>query len=231
MEPNKMEDEFRKMLNAREIQPSEAAWDRLDAMLSVVEDKKPKRNYRWLYVAASVVVFLGVGFFLVNQEKNNKAFPMDTNESVVVNDTESELNNVSETIKETVTENEGRFDITEENHPETVAVYQQNNFNKVKIQNSGAVRQKIKNKVIVKEEGVVSKSDEQPEIQKNIVEASQMLAVNEAPKEKPKVKVSANSLLSSVEGELNQEFRESTFDKIKKNFKTVKTAVVNRNYE
>ena len=42
MEPNNFEKDFREKLNQREIEPSNKAWDRLDAMLSVAEEKKPK---------------------------------------------------------------------------------------------------------------------------------------------------------------------------------------------
>ena len=44
MEPNKFEKDFREKLNQREIEPSNNAWDRLDAMLSVAEEKKPKKS-------------------------------------------------------------------------------------------------------------------------------------------------------------------------------------------
>ncbi len=43
MEPNKLETQIKEKLNSREIQPTEMAWDRLDAMLSVAEEKKTKR--------------------------------------------------------------------------------------------------------------------------------------------------------------------------------------------
>ena len=33
MEPNKIEEQFKELLNSRELQPSDKAWDRLDAML------------------------------------------------------------------------------------------------------------------------------------------------------------------------------------------------------
>ena len=56
MEPNKLEREFREKLEKRAIQPSDMAWDRLDAMLSVAEKKK-KPNRAWMYMAAS---FFGI---------------------------------------------------------------------------------------------------------------------------------------------------------------------------
>jgi hypothetical protein len=40
MELNKLENQIKEKLNSREIQPSAQAWDRLDAMLSVAEEKK-----------------------------------------------------------------------------------------------------------------------------------------------------------------------------------------------
>ena len=41
MEPNNIEKQIREKLNQRTIQPSQNAWDRLDAMLSV-EEQNPK---------------------------------------------------------------------------------------------------------------------------------------------------------------------------------------------
>ena len=61
MEPNKIEEQFKELLNSRELQPSDKAWDRLDAMLSVAEEKKTKRSFGWLYMAASIIGFLFVG--------------------------------------------------------------------------------------------------------------------------------------------------------------------------
>ena len=70
MEPNNFEKDFREKLNQRTIEPSDKAWDRLDAMLSIAEEKQPKKNYKWLYIAASIVGFLLVGTFFFNQKKN-----------------------------------------------------------------------------------------------------------------------------------------------------------------
>jgi hypothetical protein len=44
MEPNKIESQFKQKLEQRTIQPTEMAWDRLDAMLSVAEKKKKRPN-------------------------------------------------------------------------------------------------------------------------------------------------------------------------------------------
>ncbi|NMH27510.1 hypothetical protein [Flavobacterium silvaticum] len=57
---NKLEREFSEKLSTREINPSAAAWDRLDAMLATAEaQKRPRRKY-WFFVAAAVV---GIALF------------------------------------------------------------------------------------------------------------------------------------------------------------------------
>ena len=60
MQSNKTDNQIREKLNAREIEPSAKSWDRLDAMLSVQEEKKPKKGFLWLYIAASFFVFFGL---------------------------------------------------------------------------------------------------------------------------------------------------------------------------
>ena len=71
MEQNKLENEFRNKLNQREINPREISWDRLDAMMTVAEEKKPKRNYSWIYIAASIIGFAFLGTFFFNQSDKN----------------------------------------------------------------------------------------------------------------------------------------------------------------
>ena len=84
MEPNKLETQIKEKLNSREIQPTEMAWDRLDAMLSVSEEKKTKRfpflTYKFIGIAASILVFLSVGLYYINQENTD----IKVEESVVV---------------------------------------------------------------------------------------------------------------------------------------------------
>jgi len=67
MEPNKTEKQFRDKLNAREIEPSPQAWDRLNAMLSVGEGKKTRRPFGFLFIAAGILVFVTLGIFFFTQ--------------------------------------------------------------------------------------------------------------------------------------------------------------------
>ncbi|MBY0487774.1 MAG: hypothetical protein K2P85_11395, partial [Flavobacteriaceae bacterium] len=73
MEPNKLETQIKEQINAREIKPTEMAWDRLDAMLSVAEEKKTARSpflsSRFIGIAASVLVLVSLGLFFFNQKE------------------------------------------------------------------------------------------------------------------------------------------------------------------
>ena len=86
MEPNNFEKDFREKLNERRIEPSDKAWDRLDAMLSVAEEKKSeKKNRKGLYIAASVVGFLLVGTFFFNQKTIEKPKTIVVEKEIKIN--------------------------------------------------------------------------------------------------------------------------------------------------
>lgn len=228
MEPNKMEEDFRNKLNAREIQPSEAAWDRLDAMLSVAENKKPKRNNTFLFIAAGLALFFTIGIFLFQQEKTNPDIRL-TNPTVVNSDDNPAILEEQETIKESKAVSDQ--EVSEMKQNETIA--ENHKISKTKKNSKSVVKTTTDfEQQIVKEEiAVVVVPINETETQKVTVDAEKLLADTGTPKEKKHVKVNANSLLSNVEGELNQEFRETTLQRLNRNFKTVKTAVANRNYE
>jgi hypothetical protein len=97
MEPNKLENKMREKLNQRTIQPSSNTWDRLDAMLSVKE-QKPKRNFKWLSIAAVFVGFTLIGIFILNKEKSIENV-IPSNPIVLENETEK-VENLNEIGRE-----------------------------------------------------------------------------------------------------------------------------------
>lgn len=235
MEPNKLEDDFRDKLNQRTIQPSEMAWDRLDAMLSVAEEKKPKRNYSWLYIAATFVGLLFVGVFLMNQQKEVIRIQENTVKMV---------ENQSEATTES--EENGSIPVTHELISEAGQ-----NGNEANPVVSGKTKKRV-----LKEEGLVlpesiQEVQEMPEahiaevtppkeIKKttSTVDVNALLASVEKGETKSivkvgkqNVKIDANTLLNTVEGEITTDYREGVFQTINRNFKTVKSAVANRNSE
>lgn len=250
MEPNKLETQIKEKLSSREIQPTEMAWDRLDAMLSVSEEKKTKRfpflTSKFIGIAASVLVFLSVGLYFINQENTDS----DVQESVVVkeeiktNTSEENYNEVKE-INSITVQSQEQVAVTTNNKPQSInkkssQSFNQNNQNnqkatvnpiintnkEIEYLGNGDVAQKDLPRIETRKEIVVSKP--------NNVNVDDLLASveNESKStKKPSVKVNANTLLSQVDGELEQSFRQKAINRISRNYQEVKVALANRNQE
>lgn len=238
MEPNKMDNQFRKQLNEREIQPSAAAWDRLDAMLSITEKKK--RKFPWVYIAASVLGFLLIGTVYFNgfgTVEINKGTPL-------VLEQKKDGDNVKE--PEIINEDVFLGRIQEKSIESHKVIAGNKNLQKKTKQ----LKNKEKEVLIIsqsKENNAIVNSSENKNYQstsKNkYVSAEKLLAEVGNTKFEPKVtdiaiektrkgiSIDPNSLLSNAETELNQSFRESALDRLSKNFNAVKTVLANRNYE
>ncbi len=224
MAPNKLENQIKEKLNSREVQPSAQAWDRLDAMLSVAENKKPKRKINWLAIAAVFVGFTILGTIFINKNKEITT----VNENVVL-----------ETPKVNVQKNvDGVKPIlkTETVLADNQAENQKNQQPKPKNQN---LKSKTKGVSIIKnnQNQIASIPETEVPIIQNpkIIETNidEVLLSEKAKNQIPKstIKVNPSSLLSQVDGELTQTFREKVISKVSKNFQTIKVAVATRNQE
>ncbi len=238
MEPNKIENQIKSKLEGRTIQPSAKSWDRLDAMLSV-EEKPKKKSFVWYYVAASLFFVLGVSYWFVNQN-SNEVIPQNT---IVTTEGEDALESFEEqnSIENSIESNDILIEDIRQNQ------------NSVIVQNSveKKIKKQIENKEVTqKNESIENTKHQTPPEQMRTGEANtkqlyvspeKLLAsvennqenssITNSNKTKSTVKVDANSLLSSVESEITEEYRETTFDKLKRKFEQAKTAVANRNYE
>lgn len=231
-----MENQFREKLNKREIKPSENSWDRLDAMLTVAE--KPKRNYRWMYFAASFLGFILIAtvFFSQTEEVVDSEYNRVVIEEKQVQQKENELNKILETP---IVEKKTEVVVASQN-----VVTKQNNAVKTKSNN---ILDKIE---VVKTENnqpietaIVSNDKNNPssiisqktavKVDANALLASvennqptQAVAQNAAP-----IKVNSNTLLSQVDDELELSFRERVIKSVNKTYREVKVAVAKRNLE
>lgn len=238
MEPNNFEKDFREKLNQREIEPSSKAWDRLDAMLSVQEEKKPKKNRKWLYIAASFIGFLLVGTLFFNQNKKSVATP----ETVIVEkekETEIGKKSITEPILNTIDSVKTEPAIAEKTSEEKV--------NKEKKTNNQISNKTIKNvsnqiaesSIIIKnnqEKQSVNNQIQIAEISKKenvdqLLETAENKVIAQNQTKKAKVKINANDLLNQVDGELELSFREKVITKVNKNLQEVKVALSNRNQQ
>ena len=227
MEPNKIDNQIREKLNAREIQPSAQAWDRLDAMLAVSEEKKPKKGYGWFFVAASTILFFGLGFFLFN-----------SNETKEINNSNPIVTTINEVMDSTEANKINQISVEKE---QPVLVQNEVNFSKTQTNKKSEEANKLMETENILEEKISPNSQLPTPNTYKYVSPENLLAevqtgekvITSDKKIRPKVKmkVDANSLLTNVEKELDENHKETTFDKLNRKFKDAKSALANRNYE
>ncbi|MDX6183827.1 hypothetical protein SGQ44_16840 [Flavobacterium sp. Fl-77] len=238
MEPNNFEKDFRKKLNQRTIAPSDKAWDRLDAMLSIVEEKKsPVRSFptakkRGLYVAASLVGFLLLGTFFFQQKKDAVEIPKNNvaveensqNDSVI-----KPVLYTNDSDKISIASREEAFEkksSQKENQNSNQSIKkEQNQVAESSIIKNNQEKQSINNQNSMVE---TSKSESEDQL---LSSAKEPMVVEHLAKPKTKIKINANDLLDQVDGELELSFREKIITKVNKNYQTVKVALANRNQQ
>ena len=248
MEPNNFEKDFRKKLNQRTIEPGNKAWDRLDAMLSVVENKKTNRKRKWLYIAAGFTGFLLVGTFFFNQNKD----AIEPAKSIVIEENtkkdsviKQSLNPVDSVQTEIVitekisNEKPNKQEIKNLNQKQESVIIK-NNLNQNQAGEVLVLSQYVDEETVE----VYSKNEKYQSLSENkYVSAEKLLEeVSNAKFESKKanevigktrksISIDPNVLLSGAEKELNQSFRKSALDGLSKKINDIKTVLVNRNYE
>lgn len=228
MEPNKIDNQIREKLNAREIQPSAQAWDRLDAMLAVSEEKKPKKGYGWFFVAASMLLFLGLVFFLFNSNETteiNNSTPIVTTINEAIDTVETnKTNEISvENVKPVLVQNEENISKKEKRNIKPIATVELINEKNIIQENLAPITQHPSPSTYK----YVSPENLLAEVQTG----EKVIISDKKISPKAKMKVDANSLLTNVEKELDENHRETTLDKLNRKFKDAKSALANRNYE
>lgn len=239
MAQNKLETQIKEQLNAREIQPSEMAWDRLDAMLSVAEEKKTIRfsflSFQSIGIAASVLVLVSLGLFFFNQKET----VVKPKNNVVVKEKTSDNNN-NKINGNSFNPNQQSQQVAQNPKPETrnsqpfKKSFNQNNQKTIvnPVINQNKEIQFQNNEVIAQKELPVVEPKKELISKPSTVNADDLLASTSKKSEsKPKIKVNANSLLSQVDGELDQTFREKVLTRVSKNYQEVKVALATRNQE
>jgi hypothetical protein len=246
MKKSIIEKQFEEKLSPREIAPSVGAWDRLDAMLTVAEEK-PKRNFKWLYVAASVLGFLLMSALFFNQNQESAVVPNDT---IVVNE--------PKVIPE-ISESPAKINLKK--NAETVKVVKRqlvskevkkgSDSNSISTNNGIQVAEKeeIQEQQIpiitrgfadrLERSGKNQKAEQEIVLRKSkYVNVDELLASVDqvSPKKnssvvKSTVKVNSNELLSQVDGELELSFREKALKVVNQKIKTATVALSNRNSE
>lgn len=229
MEQNKIENQIKKKLNDRTIQPSAASWDRLDAMLNSTENEKAKPNYNWLAVAAAVVVFFGLGILYTTTPTSSTQID---NSITVATGAESKNDSVTATPIATITVNKQSPILTQN---------ESNKINTKTIISEEKSNQELEpiQKIVAQEIATNSKPNPttsykymSPEALLNEIETGQKTTnLNRNTVSKNKIKINAATLLTGVEKELDSVYRETTLDKLNKNYYRIKSVIANRNFE
>ena len=251
MEPNNIENQIREKLNSREIKPTEMAWDRLDAMLSVAEEKKTKRfaffNFKNIGIAASIILFVSLGLFFFNKNEtivpendvvvkeninNNINDNSNTKNSEIVHKQENQVAEATQN-SQIKTRNPQLATRNPKSSPSFNSINQKSNQQSI-INKEKAIEYQV-SEVIAQKDMPKITSQEKIEMPNRVsVNADDLLASVEKSSKPQKInaiKVNANSLLSQVDGELEQTFRQKVINRISKNYQEVKVALANRNQE
>lgn len=256
MGQNKLENQISEKVNSREIQPSAQAWDRLDAMLSVAEEKKTKRSFGWLYIAASVLVLVALGTFFFTQKSTeinqNTIVGTEVKNGTVVKTPNSKFQipiskenpvavaNQPTTNSQQATTNNQRVSISNQSTPtnqkQATAINQKqatnpliNRDKTIEFQNSSDVALKDLPKIYTGSQ-VISGGVKEVKSDEALL-ASLDKSAKQSTNKSSNVTVDAKSLLSLVDGEIELTFREKVIKKVAKNYKEVKVALANRNNE
>lgn len=252
MAHNKFEDQIREKLNSREIQPSAQAWDRLDAMLTVAEEKKTKRSpflsFRFVGIAAAIAILLIAGMFFFSQ----KNAEINTENNVVGTEIEKDtIQNKDDSFQTPIVE---KKQVAESTGTQSSNAQNQNsNKEEVSIINQKTINQKQSNNPLINREKQIEyllNSDVAIKDIPKMSTGSQIISggnkeiksddfllagldktASQSTNNKTSVKVDAKSLLSQVDGELELTFREKVINRVSKNYKEVKVALANRNQE
>ena len=231
MEQNNIENQFRDKLNSREIKPSENSWDRLDAMLTVAE--KPKKNYRWMFFAASFLgfIFIATVFFSQTEEVIDSE-----HHNVVIQETKAKENeNVLDNTLVIPTQNNPVQVVSTSGKGEVQS--HRNDF--VKVKSNQVIQKELPTEIALisnKKSNPSSIINQKTDVK--FVDVDALLASvdnNETSLSMPKntlaIKVNTNNLLTQVDGELDLSFREKVIQSVNKRYREVKVAVAKRNLE
>jgi hypothetical protein len=251
MVPTELDKRIKEILDQRSIQPSADAWEKLSGQLPYSPHIRPGRTYRYWF-AAAIAGLLIMGVYLIpdNQEaipagiedvvQGNEGQPPDHSNSVLLPPKkESEADSSAEQdsgvvsvagtppgkavrrtykprLKDTVNKESGSPDISSE--PKVAAQDMTDEF----IDDKAA---EVAARVAALE--ALDREVTEAEVEQLLRAAQEEIIANN--KVSDLHSVDAMALLSEVESNLDQTFRDQIFEKLKSGYEKVRTAVADRN--
>lgn len=248
MAPVNFDNEIKKTLEERTLKPSAEAWSKLESQLDEQPSNSNKSRTWWLAVAASLIA---VAWFWFNNESSTTA---TEKQQVEINEPTNVVDPITEEDKILSEE----LNKTESNAVVNEEVEQKPVINKVKksetkaqlIQNEEVVADVTVDPNLEATDAVQEKSIEKQKIDAIVAQMKAIDSTNhwsidnevdallaEAQRNIKLEKlynealnsIDSNALLEEIEDDLNQSFRAKVFEALKSSYKTVKTAVAERN--
>ncbi|NND88077.1 MAG: hypothetical protein HKM28_02395 [Flavobacteriaceae bacterium] len=250
MEANNFEEEVREKLQEREMAVSENAWSQLDARLVATRNSKD-RSFPWLAIAASIIgVLLVTSVWWTSQEEISPAIVSEEIKAPIQEENETKNDDLIEDIAPAIVEQDSEVKLNSLTKMADVSASK--TVSKV---NPTSIPQEPKHEMIssVKEKQMVAntqtRNDLEPELIASKLVATEtsiteqdVLNINEeveklleetensikSPLQKER-SIDAAALLSDVEDDLEESFRNKVFDAIGIGVEKIHTAVVERN--
>lgn len=252
MEPSKFEKHIKNKLEARRISPSEEAWEKISGKIERPTQHQ-RKSYFWMGIAASMVLLVGISIFFFSSSKEiNEGLP-----TKVVVEEEPNIIIQKEVFKDSeILDNPGSSAIVVKHtkidsigksknrivKPNAIVVKEPIEDTSILIANTtkspvqensiaivptevldAKIAEVIAKVDAIEEDGYVSDAE---------VDSLLLKAQREILTEKlfnSDNSVNAMALLSEVEEELDQSFRDQIFESLKTGFLKVRTAVADRN--
>ncbi len=252
MEPDKFESHIKSKLDTRELTPSSKAWQRISTELKLEQAPK-KSKYFWLGIAASVAVVIGVAvFYMTTEEKTTPAspnlvqkpsvVPIEKREEPTLLDADTKINGLAlkdEIEKDANLEKQEIAAFTKksksgviEQGQENAVVFEDDQQKSEAIEIPTQLSEAVLNDKIADVVAQVQLLELSAEVSDAEVDSLLRNAQHAILKEqlfKTDKTVNAVALLSLVEEELDQSFRDQIFQSLKTGFLKVRTAVADRN--
>lgn len=246
----KLEENIREKLQERELQPSAAAWDKLEAQLDN-SHPKGKNKLLWFAIAASITALLIVGSLVFTAKSSDADKLVQEDISPESSDLKSDPMPELQVIKEEPIASEKRLQKTEKPKDEKfqLAINEaqvDRPSNKTKPEESSTPSQFENSRVVepivisIEDAKVAEVASKIRTLQENgttitneeveaLLDAAQAEVRTERILLNQTGKVDANALLMDVEDELERSFRDKVFDALGQGYTKLRTAFNERN--
>lgn len=213
MKSNKLENQFKEKLQNRTIEPSDKAWDRLDAMLSVAENKK-KPYGKWWFVAAGFLALVSIASWFLRFDEN-----VSSTQEIVLDNTK--LHQIEPSITQ---EQQGSY-VFEAAQTESVGI-PKDSFLVVTLPLKTGTIENEEHSYVEVENQIAVFEDLTP-----VYPESQSLTL-EMEQPKNSIKIDYKSLLHNTEVEVEQQYSRKALDRfLERNYNNIRLAVTKKNQE